>query len=124
MKASFDTVQPSVRVLEDGEKVYIFIAVNGGWTERHFAENEPAVQVWECDYREIVTTKGKIDVDKVKAAPEKFLEWVEPATNTQQETVSELEQQNQTLTKQIAALIDQQSFYEDCIAEMAEVVYA
>lgn len=124
MRASFDTVQPSVRVLEDGEKIYIFIATNGEWTERHCAENEPAVQVWECDYREIVTTKNKIDVDKVKAAPEKFLEWVEPATKTQQDTISELEQQNQTLTKQIAALIDQQSFYEDCIAEMAEVVYA
>ena len=124
MRASFDTVQPSVRVLEDGEKIYIFIATNGEWTERHCAENEPAVQVWECDYREIVTTKNKIDVDKVKAAPEKILEWVEPATKTQQDTISELEQQNQTLTKQIAALIDQQSFYEDCIAEMAEVVYA
>lgn len=124
MRASFDAAQPSVRVIEDGEKVYIFIAMNGEWTEQQYAENEPAVQVWECDYREIVTTKNKIDVDKVKAAPEKFLEWVEPATKTQQDTISELEQQNQTLTKQIAALIDQQSFYEDCIAEMAEVVYA
>lgn len=91
MKASFDTVQPSVRVLEDGEKVYIFIAVNGGWTERQYAENEPAVQVWECDYREIVTTKGKIDVDKVKAAPEKFLEWVEPEETSAAERMDQVE---------------------------------
>ena len=36
----------------------------------------------------------------------------------------ELSAQNATLTQQVAALADQQSFYEDCIAEMAEVVYA
>ena len=36
----------------------------------------------------------------------------------------ELAAQNATLKQQVAALTDQQSFYEDCIAEMAEVVYA
>ena len=36
----------------------------------------------------------------------------------------ELQAQNATLKQQVAALADQQSFYEDCIAEMAEVVYA
>ena len=101
MRASFDTVQPSVRVLEDGEKIYIFIAVNGGWTERHFAENEPAVQVWECDYREIATQKNKIDVDKVKAAPEKFLEWVEP----EEASTSERMEQVEAALMELAAMI-------------------
>ena len=36
----------------------------------------------------------------------------------------ELAAQNAILNQQVAALTDQQSFYEDCIAEMAEVVYA
>lgn len=36
----------------------------------------------------------------------------------------ELAAQNATLKQQVAALTDQQSFYEDCIAEMAQVVYA
>ena len=36
----------------------------------------------------------------------------------------ELAAQNATLKQQVAALTDQQSFYEDCIAEMASVVYA
>ena len=36
----------------------------------------------------------------------------------------ELAAQNAKLEQQVAALTDQQSFYEDCIAEMAEVVYA
>ena len=39
-------------------------------------------------------------------------------------TNAELESENANLKQQISALADQQSFYEDCIAEMAEVVYA
>lgn len=35
-----------------------------------------------------------------------------------------LSAQNATLKQQVSALADQQSFYEDCIAEMASVVYA
>lgn len=114
MRASFDIVQPSVRVLKDGEKIYIFIAVNGKWAERQYAENEPAVQVWECDYREIVTTRDKIDVKKVKAAPEKFLEWVEPKEKSEVEM----------LKMQLAAATERSDFIEDCIAEMAMRVYA
>ena len=37
---------------------------------------------------------------------------------------AELEAESATLRQQVSALADQQSFYEDCIAEMAEVVYA
>lgn len=36
----------------------------------------------------------------------------------------ELAAENKLLKQQVSALTDQQSFYEDCIAEMAEVVYA
>lgn len=39
-------------------------------------------------------------------------------------TNAELESENAKLKQQISALADQQSFYEDCIAEMAEIVYA
>ena len=42
----------------------------------------------------------------------------EPPTN------AELVAENKLLKQQVSALTDQQSFYEDCIAEMAEVVYA
>lgn len=37
---------------------------------------------------------------------------------------AELEAENATLRQQVSALADQQSFYEDCITEMAEIVYA
>ena len=36
----------------------------------------------------------------------------------------ELENENKKLKAQVSALADQQAFYEDCIAEMATVVYA
>ena len=34
------------------------------------------------------------------------------------------EQENKLLKAQVSAATDQQSFYEDCIAEMAQIVYA
>lgn len=36
----------------------------------------------------------------------------------------ELAAENKLLKQQVSALTEQQSFYEDCIAEMAAVVYA
>ena len=38
--------------------------------------------------------------------------------------VDALTAENRTLKQQVSALTEQQSFYEDCIAEMAAVVYA
>ena len=45
----------------------------------------------------------------------------EPVTPPSNE---ELAAENKLLKQQVSALTDQQSFYEDCIAEMATVVYA
>ena len=45
---------------------------------------------------------------------------IKPAPKTN----AELESENAKLKQQVSALADQQSFYEDCIAEMAEIVYA
>lgn len=39
-------------------------------------------------------------------------------------TNDELAAENKLLKQQVSALTKQQSFYEDCIAEMASVVYA
>lgn len=43
---------------------------------------------------------------------------------TQDERITALETENAMLTAQIGAMSDQLDFYEDCIAEMAGVVYA
>lgn len=48
----------------------------------------------------------------------------EPAEPTTEERVAALEEENALLKAQVAAQSDQMDFYEDCIAEMAAVVYA
>lgn len=56
--------------------------------------------------------------DEIEADKAKLLKPVIPKTN------AELESENAKLKQQVSALAEQQSFYEDCIAEMASVVYA
>ena len=58
-------------------------------------------------------TAEEIEADKAKL-PKPVI----PKTN------AELESENAKLKQQVSALAEQQSFYEDCIAEMASVVYA
>lgn len=65
------------------------------------------------DGKVVERTAEEIEADKAKL-PKPAI----PKTN------AELESENAKLKQQISALADQQSFYEDCIAEMAEVVYA
>ena len=48
-------------------------------------------------------------------------EWTTPDVPP---TNEELAAENKLLKQQVSALTEQQSFYEDCIAEMAAVVYA
>lgn len=65
------------------------------------------------DGKVVERTAEEIEADKAKL-PKPVI----PKTN------AELESENAKLKQQISALADQQSFYEDCIAEMASVVYA
>lgn len=65
------------------------------------------------DGKVVERTAEEIEADKAKL-PKPVI----PKTN------AELESENTKLKQQISALADQQSFYEDCIAEMAEIVYA
>ena len=43
---------------------------------------------------------------------------------TQAQRIAELEEENKTLKAQVSAQSEQMDFYEECIAEMATVVYA
>lgn len=65
------------------------------------------------DGKVVERTAKEIEADKAKL-PKPVI----PKTN------AELESENAKLKQQISALAEQQSFYEDCIAEMAQVVYA
>lgn len=110
MKANFDEKQPTVKMIIDGDKIYIFICVNGEWSERQYDESQEPQKVWECDYREIITTVDKIDVDKVKANPEMYLNWVEPIEKSDSDKIADLKEQNRMHTQ--------------CLMEMSEIVYA
>ncbi len=48
-------------------------------------------------------------------------EWIDTAVPPTNEALAA---ENKLLKQQVSALTEQQSFYEDCIAEMATVVYA
>lgn len=62
------------------------------------------------------------------AAADEIAAWEQahpaPEVKPSPKSNAELEAENATLRQQVSALADQQSFYEDCIAEMAEIVYA
>ena len=47
-----------------------------------------------------------------------------PPPPTTEERVAALEAENKLLKEQVSAQADQAEFYEDCIAEMAAIVYA
>ena len=74
---------------------------------------------------EVEDTPGLLD--EVTANYDNLLREAKANEKTKADLVAEneeLQAQNATLRQQVAALTDQQSFCEDCIAEMAEVVYA
>lgn len=74
---------------------------------------------------EVADTPGLLD--EVTANYDALLREAKANEKSKADLVAENEElaaQNATLKQQVAALTNQQSFYEDCIAEMAEVVYA
>lgn len=87
---------------EDEPKIeQVFSAVTLGWSEA----NEQIVKAEAYNGEYTIEDDGE---------PEPVI----PPTN------DKLAEENKLLKQQVSALTDQQSFYEDCIAEMAAVVYA
>ena len=79
----------------------VFSAVTLGWSEAN--EKIAKVEAYNGEYT--IADDGE---------PEPVI----PPTN------EALAAENKLLKQQVSALTEQQSFYEDCIAEMASVVYA
>lgn len=79
----------------------VFSAVTLGWSEAN--EKIAKAEAYNGEYT--IEDDGE---------PEPVI----PPTN------EELAAENKLLKQQVSALTEQQSFYEDCIAEMASVVYA
>lgn len=63
------------------------------------------------------------DYDIISTAQALFEE-LDPSISEKDERIAALEKEKAMLTAQVSALSDQMDFYEACIVEMAEVVYA
>lgn len=88
--------------MEDEPKIeQVFATVTLGWS----AANEAIAKAEAYNGEYTIEDDGE---------PEPVI----PPTN------DELAAENKLLKQQVSALTEQQSFYEDCIAEMASVVYA
>ena len=83
---------------------------------QHAGQTGFLAPVWDGEAWSETATADEIAAwEQAHPAPE-----IKPAPKTN----AELESENAKLKQQVSALSDQQSFYEDCIAEMAEIVYA
>lgn len=70
-----------------------------------------------------VTVDAK-DPTSVTAVLTRAVDGTAAALDTISDRLVQAEQENKLLKAQVSAATDQQSFYEDCIAEMAQIVYA
>lgn len=98
-------------------RAWVRICLNAKQDERGWVYDEYTTEVED--------TPGLLD--EVTANYDNLLREAKANEKSKADLVAENEElaaQNATLKQQVAALTDQQSFYEDCIAEMAEVVYA
>ena len=99
--------------LKDGEQL---IDAQPPIMRQHAGSTGFISPIWDgSDWQETAAADEIAAWEKAHPAPE-----VVPAPKTN----AELESENAKLKQQVSALADQQSFYEDCIAEMAEIVYA
>lgn len=105
----------------------ICINERGGYQFRLFPEGEenPALFDWDgmiplykWENGEVVKrTEEEVEADRA-ALP------VPEYKQTNEERIAVLEGENNLLKSQISAQSEQMDFYEDCIAEMAAIVYA
>lgn len=75
-----------------------------------------------CESDEVAAQFGAVDAYDGAAIGEAYSP--PPPPPTTDERVTALESENAMLKAQVSAQSDQMDFYEDCIAEMATVVYA
>ena len=99
--------------LKDGEQL---VDASPPSMRQHAGSTGFISPIWDgSQWAETATADEIAAWEQAHPAPE-----IKPAPKTN----AELESENAKLKQQVSALADQQSFYEDCIAEMAEIVYA
>ena len=89
-----------------------------GWAvipeDMEIPETFPFINVEATDGVVTAMTAGTVPEPEPKPEPEPTVD----------ERVKKLETENKLLREQVSAQADQAEFYEDCIAEMAAIVYA
>lgn len=99
--------------LKDGEQL---VDASPPSMRQHAGSTGFISPIWDgSQWAETATADEIAAWEQAHPAPE-----IKPAPKTN----AKLESENAKLKQQVSALADQQSFYEDCIAEMAEIVYA
>ena len=106
-KSRFMEKQPSVKVVEK-DKVYVYICLNEKeFTEDHTNSEESAesITMYEYDYNEIIEDIGVLDIDDVKASPEKYLNYEKATVKTDKERIAELEAMNAELSTTVDSIL-------------------
>lgn len=106
-KSRFMERQPSVKVVEK-DKVYVYICLNETEVTEENMNSEKSstpVTMYEYDYNEIIEDIGVLDIDDVKANPEKYLNYEKAAEKTDKERIAELEAMNAELSTTLDSLL-------------------
>lgn len=106
-KSRFMEKQHPVLVVEK-DKVYVYICLNETEvTEDHTngEESSTPVTMYEYDYNEIIEDVGVLDIDDVKANPEKYLDYKKVTEKTDKERIAELEAMNAELSTTVDSIL-------------------
>ena len=123
-------VDDSGRVTDINSSAFVFdtdgwMEIDSGYGDRyHHAQNNylPAPLM---DDRRIYRWKLEDGKPVERSQQEMDADYVPPEVKpTDAERISQLESEKKLLTAQVQALSDRNDFMEDCIAEMATIVYA
>lgn len=104
-KSHFMEKQPSTKVVEK-DKVYVYICLNETEvTEDRREESAEPVTMYEYDYNEIIEDVGVLDIDDVKANPEKYIDYKKATEKTDKERIAELEAMNAELSTTVDSIL-------------------
>nr|DAG29352.1 MAG TPA: hypothetical protein [Caudoviricetes sp.] len=104
MKARFDTTQESVNVRQLDGIDYVYICLNENIVTEISEGQEEGQTYHEYDYREISEPTGTLDLNDVKASPEKYLNY-ENEVKTDTERIDTLEATTDDIILMMADLI-------------------
>lgn len=102
MRARFLDPQPPVRLVEKGGKVYVFLCLDEEVFEEAYDSGEAEAgteTVYEYAYHEFSEDADVIDVQDVRAHPEKYMTYA-PEPNTLEAKLEKMEEQIQAAVTQ------------------------